>query len=65
MVAENGGNAVVIVECIGATLTFNISVIFQTIAAGSTATGMIKSKRSVMNFAKRFCIGYVCHIGPH
>ena len=59
MVAENGGNAMVIVECIGATLTFDISVVFQTIAAGSTATGIIKFKGSVMNIVKSFCIGYV------
>ena len=37
---EDGGSAVVIVECTGGELAFDIEVNFETVVAGSTATGI-------------------------
>ena len=39
-VKENVGDAVVVVECVGGDLTFDIEVILETVVAGSTATGI-------------------------
>ena len=39
-VEEAVGDAVVVVEYTGGALTFDIEVIFETVAAGSTATGI-------------------------
>ena len=39
-VEEDVGDAVVVVECTGGNLTFDIEVTFETIVAGSTATGI-------------------------
>ena len=39
-VNEDAGSVVVIVECIGATLTSAIEVTFETFVSGSTATGI-------------------------
>ena len=47
-VNEDEGPAVVMVECTGGTLTFDIEVTFETVVAGSTATGIYKSNTSVM-----------------
>ena len=38
-VNEDEGPAVVVIECTGGTLTFPIEVNFETVEAGSTATG--------------------------
>ena len=40
MVNEDGGNAMVVVEHSGGELTFDIEVFFETVEAGSTATGI-------------------------
>ena len=37
---EFDGNAIVMVECTGGQLTFDIEVTFETVVAGSTATGI-------------------------
>ncbi len=39
-VDEDVGNVVVVVECTGGMLTFDIGVTFETVVAGSTATGI-------------------------
>ena len=40
-VEEGVGDAVVVVECTGGNLTFDIEVTFETVVLGSTATGTI------------------------
>ena len=37
---EDSGDAMVMVECSNGTLTFDIEVDFETVVAGSTATGI-------------------------
>lgn len=39
-VGEDIGNAVVVIEIVGGTLTFDIEIDFETVEAGSTAIGM-------------------------
>ena len=39
-VNEDDGSVMVTVECIGATLTFDVEVTFETVVSGSTATGI-------------------------
>ena len=49
-VNEDEGPAVVVVACTGGTLTFPIEVTFETVEAGSTATGTYKSSILVIDF---------------
>ena len=37
----NVGDAMVVVKCSGGTLTFDIDITFETVVAGSTATGIL------------------------
>ena len=46
-VDEDVGDAVVVIECTGGNLTFNIEVMLETVAAGSTATGIHIAENSM------------------